>query len=268
MLLHRVLSAIVGIPVLLFALWYGQWPLLIIMGLITLTGVFELQRFWQKMGLKTWLPGMVVGGILFLLPAYLDSNSFTGLILTVIIIFNLFMLVIKYPGYSIKDVAATVSGAIYVGWLLSHLIFVRQLPDGFHYVVLLLAATWSTDTAAYFVGRIFGRRKLAPVLSPKKTVEGAVGGVAGSVLAAVLVGLLVPRTPEVTIYLYHYVLVGLLVGIIGQMGDLAESAMKRMAGIKDSGSIIPGHGGILDRFDSMLFTGSAVYYYVRMFIIS
>lgn len=263
MLLYRVLSAIVGIPVILAAFWYGGWPLLLAISAVTVAGILELQRFWQKLNIKSWLPGMILGSILFLVPAYLDSDRFTGLIFTFIFIINLIFLVCKFPEYGFTDIAATFGGAVYVGWLLSHLIFVQKLPEGFHFVVLLLVATWSTDTAAYFVGMNLGRRKLAPVLSPKKTVEGAAGGVAGSILAALLVGLLAPRMA-----VYHYVILGLLVGIIGQVGDLFESALKRMAGIKDSGAIIPGHGGVLDRFDSLLFTGPAVYYYVRMFIIS
>lgn len=263
MLLYRVLSAIVGIPIFLAVFWYGRWPLLLTIGIITIAGILELQRFWQKLGIKSWLPGMILGGILFLIPAYLGSERFTGLIFTFILILNLFYLVIKYPGYSFTDIAANFGGTVYVGWLLSHLIFVQKLPEGFHYVILLLATTWSTDTAAYFIGMNLGRRKLAPELSPKKTVEGSAGGVAGSVLAALLVGLVAPGMA-----LYHYIIIGLLVGIIGQVGDLLESALKRQAGIKDSGNIIPGHGGVLDRFDSMFFTGPAVYYYIRMFIIS
>jgi len=263
MLLYRVISAIIGIPVFLAAFWSGGLILLAVVGIVTVMGIMEFQRFCRHLDVKSWLPGMIIGGILLLLPAYLDSNRYTGLIFTFIIVINLTYLIIKYPGCSFTDVAATFSGSVYVGWLLSHLIFVRQLPEGFHFVALLLAATWSTDTAAYFVGRSFGRRKLAPVLSPKKTVEGSAGGLAGSILAAVTVGLVSPKMA-----VYHYVLVGVIVGSIGQVGDLVESALKRLAGLKDSGSIIPGHGGVLDRFDSLLFTGPAVYYYVLMFIIS
>lgn len=263
MLLYRVLSAIVGIPVFLAIFWYGRWPLLLAVSILVIAGILELQRFWEKLNIKSWLPGMILGGILFLIPAYLDSGRFTGLIFTFVFLLNLFYLVVKYPGYSFTDAAANFGGAVYVGWLLSHLVFIRQLPDGFHYVILLLAATWSTDTAAYFVGMNLGRHKLAPTLSPKKTIEGAAGGAAGSILAALLVGLLAPQMA-----LYHYILIGLLVGLIGLVGDLAESALKRMAGLKDSGAVIPGHGGVLDRFDSMLFTGPAVYYYLRLFIIN
>lgn len=263
MLLYRILSAIVGIPVFLAAFWYGRWPLLITIGIIIIAGILELYRFWQKLGIKSWLPGMILGGILFLIPAYLGSERFIGLIFTIILFLNLLYMVIKYPVYSFTDVAANFGGAVYVGWLLSHLIFLQKLPGGFHYAILLLATTWSTDTAAYFVGMNFGRRKLAPGLSPKKTVEGSLGGVAGSVLAALVVGLITPRMA-----FYNYIFVGLLVGVVGQVGDLFESALKRQAGIKDSGTIIPGHGGVLDRFDSMLFTAPVVYYYVQMFIIN
>jgi phosphatidate cytidylyltransferase len=128
--------------------------------------------------------------------------------------------------------------------------------------LILLAGTWAGDTAAYFVGKKLGRNKLAPRLSPGKTVEGALGGLAGSALGASLVNFFYPAASFSMI-----AILGLLVGVFGMLGDLFESSLKRTAGIKDTGVIIPGHGGVLDRFDSMIFTAPAAYYFVTLFIL-
>ena len=154
-------------------------------------------------------------------------------------------------------------GTLYVG-LLSYVYLLRMLPDGWIWLIFMLAGTWACDTSAYFVGKSFGKRKLAPVLSPKKTLEGALGGLLGSVLVSYLF----------SSYIYPFLsmpkmlLLGLMVGIAAEVGDLLESAFKREAGIKDSSRLIPGHGGILDRIDSALFTAPLVYYFVILFIIS
>lgn len=129
-------------------------------------------------------------------------------------------------------------------------------------MLLLLTATWASDTFAYFVGRAIGKHKLAPLLSPKKTVEGAVGGLLGAVLIGYLFGTFNPQLNMTAV-----ILLGVLIGIASLMGDLVESAFKRQAKVKDSSQIIPGHGGVLDRFDSLLLTAPLVYYVVKLFII-
>ncbi len=271
MLLYRVLSAFVGIPVFLYLVWYGGLPLLISILIITFLGILEINRLWDKMGIKMWLPGALVSSALFVTSAYfvedgvkysfaqLESGIVLGLAIFLSLIMNIFYLVKVYPSFTFTDLSATFFSSIYVGWLMSHIYLLSQTSSGFHFVLLVLAATWSTDTCAYFVGTNFGRHRLAPVLSPKKSVEGAVGGVAGSVIASVLVGYLSQHMPII-----NYVVVGLLAGTIGQIGDLAESALKRLAGVKDSGNVIPGHGGILDRFDSLILTAPVVYYFLRV----
>lgn len=268
MLLYRVLSALIGIPVLLYLVWYGGLPLLLFILIIVFLGILEINSLWNKMGIKLWLPGALVSGALLVASAYfskgitynfaqLDGGGVLGLVVFLVIILNVFYLVKSYPDFTFTDFSATFFSSVYVGWLMSHLFSLSQITDGFHFVLLVLAATWSTDTCAYFVGINFGRHRLAPVLSPKKSIEGAVGGVFGSVIASVLVGYLSQHMPII-----NYVVVGILAGTIGQVGDLAESALKRLAGVKDSGKIIPGHGGILDRFDSLLLTAPVVYYYL------
>lgn len=135
------------------------------------------------------------------------------------------------------------------------------MPNGLIWLVLVLVCTWSSDTLAYLVGRRWGKRRMAPELSPGKTLEGAVGGVLGSTIAAWVVVMSYSPLP-----LWPVLSLGFITGLAAQIGDLVESAIKRLAGIKDAGNLIPGHGGVLDRFDSMLFTAPLVYYYVVLIL--
>ena len=153
-----------------------------------------------------------------------------------------------------------VLGLIYLPLLLGHLVLLRQLPDGRGWVFLVLFAVMACDSLAYFVGVSFGKHKLYPAVSPKKSIEGSLGGLVGSCLGVWLAAaLFLPAFG-----LEHVILVGLLLGIVGQVGDLFESLLKRACGVKDSGGIFPGHGGILDRLDSLLFAFPLAYYLARL----
>lgn len=152
-------------------------------------------------------------------------------------------------------------GILYIGVTLGHLLLIRSLGEGIYCIFFLTIVTWCGDTGAYYVGRLWGRHKLAPVISPNKTIEGVVGG-----MALALLGAIVSRVwflPSLTFS--DCLMLGLILTGAGVLGDLVESAFKRSAGVKDSGQGIPGHGGMLDRLDSLLFTGPTFYYYV-MFV--
>jgi len=154
----------------------------------------------------------------------------------------------------------TIAGILYVGWLLSYLVALRGLDGGRNWVFLALFTTWASDTAAFFIGRKLGGHKLAPNISPGKTWEGTMGGIVGAIIMSILFFTSTPfRLP-----LVYWQVIGLsvLVSIFGQVGDLVESLLKRNMGVKDSGTLLPGHGGILDRMDSIIFAGIVVYYYV------
>jgi phosphatidate cytidylyltransferase len=156
-----------------------------------------------------------------------------------------------------RDVIAVgVTSLCYVGLLMGHAVSIQQLPEGPPLLIFLLAVTWAGETAAYAVGSLIGRHKLAPRISPSKTVEGAVAQILASIAAAWIARWLVPgwSGPEAGV-------AGLILGTVGQVGDLAESAIKRSVGAKDAGSIIPGHGGLLDRIDGLLFNTPALFYY-------
>jgi len=149
-------------------------------------------------------------------------------------------------------------GILYIGGLLSYLVALRGLDDGRSWVFLALLATSGSDTVAFFVGRAWGRHHLAPSISPGKTWEGAIAGVSGAIIISLILVILLD--PPVSYG--QAVLLGLLASIFGQLGDLVESWLKRKTGVKDSGKLLPGHGGVLDRIDSIIFSGIVVYYYV------
>ena len=157
----------------------------------------------------------------------------------------------------------TVAGILYMGWLLSHYVILRELDHGRELTLLVLFSIFACDTAAFFVGRTWGRHLMAPVISPKKTWEGAAAGFAAAIAAALaLRSLLNLGDWELPLSYVQTVVIGCLVGLVAHIGDLVESLIKRRAGAKDSGRLTPGHGGILDRIDSLVFTGAIVYYYV------
>lgn len=252
----------VGIPLIVLAVWYGGIPLLLLTGLIIMLGLREMTEMLARLGLKPSLWLALTGGLILTGGAYLYNNGYPGPTITIILFLHLTAIVFFYPSYSLQDAAGTLIGTLYLG-LLNYLYLLRTLPDGWIWLIFMLAGTWASDTAAYFVGKAFGRIKIAPVLSPKKTLEGAIGGILGSVLVGYLF-----------VFMYSFLdllkmlILGLLLGVAAGAGDLLESAFKRQAGIKDSSTLIPGHGGILDRFDSALFTAPLVYYFVMLFIIS
>jgi phosphatidate cytidylyltransferase len=159
---------------------------------------------------------------------------------------------------SVQSVAFTLLGVFYVGWLLSYVLLLRMLSDGPYYVFYIFGVVWLGDAAALMVGTVIGRHQLAPAISPRKTIEGAVGGLLGSLCGAILGGL----WPLGHFTLSQCLAVGGMLAILGQLGDLSESLLKRSAGVKDSGGLIPGHGGILDKVDGILFGAPALYYYV------
>jgi phosphatidate cytidylyltransferase len=166
-------------------------------------------------------------------------------------------------GRALVSWAWTLAGILYMGWMLGHYVALRELDQGKEWVIFVFFSTFACDTAAFFVGRAWGRRPLAPTISPGKTWEGAVGGFMAALAAAlILYTLLDVAGLSLPISYAQAVLLGCLIGLFAQIGDLSESLLKRRAGVKDSGSLIPGHGGILDRIDSLVFTGVVVYYCV------
>ncbi|MBM7623487.1 phosphatidate cytidylyltransferase [Sporohalobacter salinus] len=275
MLNKRVGSAIIGILLLYFILNVGGWLFLTAVLLLTALG---LNEFYELVAAKGITPNKVLGifsGMFLLLMVYLslkgiivEFNLYLGIIaiLYILLLSNLIKGDFKKSS-SILDTAVTLLGIIYVGGLFLYLILIYNfnfagVNIGKKLIWLPILVTWITDTLAYFTGLNFGRHKLAPNISPKKTIEGALGGLGGSILLVSLVGLWLPLD---FLDLKDRIILGALLGIASQLGDLVESAFKRDAQIKDSGDLIPGHGGVLDRFDSLLFVLPITYYYFQFF---
>ncbi|MFC2005001.1 phosphatidate cytidylyltransferase [Chloroflexota bacterium] len=273
MLKKRAITALWGIPLLAIAVWFEQ-PLPWFTILVAIWGVMAVFEFYRMVAASKALPLTYFGliwtllfilsrnsDLLALLKPHFDLNLLTPLLLTSVVVLPLIWLLLRWQ----KDGALAgwvwmVAGILYVGWLLSYLVALRDLDDGRNWIFLALFATFASDTAAFFTGRAFGRHKLAPDISPGKTWEGAIGGIFGAIIFSLF--FMLPTPLILPVNLWQVVLLGLLVSIFGQLGDLAESLFKRSMGVKDSGNLIPGHGGFLDRIDSVVFAGVVVYYYV------
>lgn len=194
----------------------------------------------------------------------MDFLKYTMLLLSVAI-FLMFCYAIIFLKYNFVDISATIFGFIYIPVFFSFIYLVRMKHGGEFLVWLIFITSWLSDTAAYYSGRFFGKHKLIPEISPKKTVEGAIGGLVGSLIGTVIFGFIISYF-HIHIPIYHYIILGLLAGAASQFGDLTASSIKRTCNIKDFGKLIPGHGGVLDRFDSILFAAFVVYYYITFVV--
>jgi phosphatidate cytidylyltransferase len=260
----RVIAAIVGVPLLLLSFYYGNLILLIaVIALITLA-LGEYTRLINRTGHTILIVPLLLNG--FVIPILnREQDIITAkYVLFFLALLTLLNFVLKFPRYKPADLALTFLGILYIVAGFSHILLIRSMANGFWLLTYIFLIIWSTDTGAYFTGMLLGRHKLASQLSPNKTWEGFIGGLVLSVLVVFLLFRFV-ELPDSAQLLY----IVPLISIVAQLGDLFESALKRFAGIKDTGNIIPGHGGILDRFDSALWAIPTAYYLVlfleRMF---
>jgi len=254
---------LIALPLLFAFLYYSTTGIFaLVAAVFSLVGLLEFNRMalLGERSAEQYL-GAVAGSLL-IIPLYLQRFDLllfflisTFILLALMSLFNLGPL-----DQLIYRLGWQVMGLIYLPLLLGHLVLLRQLPDGRGWVFLVLFAVMACDSLAYFVGSSFGKHKLYPSVSPKKSVEGGLGGLVGSCLGVWLAAVLfLPNFGAAQV-----IFVGLLIGIVGQIGDLFESLLKRACGVKDSGGIFPGHGGILDRLDSLLFAFPLAYYLARL----
>jgi len=277
--MSRIKTPLVAIPVLIVIIHWGAIPffLLVLAGIII--GLLEFYRLMEKRNYHPQKFLGVLGGFLLYLSFFLFQERFSGGIGGFIITVFLFMILIeailrKDVKFGVSSISVTLLGIFYISWLLSHLVLIRDLrPHGEALVYLLFVTTWCVDTGAYWAGISFGRHKLSPLISPNKSWEGAISGFLtgiGVVFGCrALLGLRFFTRLNLDLNFITPVeclLIGLLLGIGGQLGDLAESLIKRNAGVKDSSSLFPGHGGMLDKVDSLTFNAPLLYYYVRLFL--
>lgn len=272
-ILLRLLTALVGIPAIVALLYLGPWPFALLVLALALICQHEVYRLLEEGGLHPHrIPGLLIGALFVLQAAWRPALYVAAAVVVGVVACFPF-----YSGLSGKGGAAsgspgtrrlgaTLLGIAYPSTLWAFLIELRfanglAIDDrsAFWLTLAVFVIVWTADTLAFVAGRLFGRHPLAPEVSPKKTWAGAVGGVVGGVAAAALFQAL---AYEVTSW-GHMLVLGGIGGALGQLGDLAASRLKRLAGAKDSGSLLPGHGGVLDRFDAMLPVAAAIYLYLR-----
>lgn len=287
-MLMRFVSGIIGIPLLIVLVFIGEgFPFILGVAVLSIIGLYEFYRGIRKTGAdpQDWVG--LASALLFLFAARnrFDAKWFSmpG-VLTLFVIVTLVIELFRKDRAPIKNLGSTFLGAVYVGWLFSYLVALRSVIsvdingmhgplESFHLrwipwtitvgawlVLFVVFAAWASDTGAYLIGRKWGRHKLVPSLSPGKSWEGLFAGLASAVIMSLVMGL------PMGIPLRHIFALGFIIGITGLVGDLVESAIKRDIGLKDFGSILPGHGGILDRFDGLLFAAPIFYYYVTLFL--
>ena len=263
MLGQRYITAIIGIPFAVLVVYLGGFPFFAIISILSLIGMQEFFKMFlsSKLGFLrcfTYLAGIILQTAIFL------KLDFIPPLLLLLFLIGIIFFIIQFRRANLQDFALTVLGFFYVYGLFAYLILLRNsTPEGMWWVFLSLALIWSNDTGAYFTGRYFGKHKLHELVSPKKTIEGAIGGILLATIVAFLAGIFLPFLSYQEAFF-----LGILTSIIGILGDLWESGLKRVAGVKDSGSLLPGHGGVLDRFDSLLFAAPVVYYYIHGLIIN
>jgi phosphatidate cytidylyltransferase len=267
----RVAASVVFIPCFIIITGSGGYHFLLLIGAVIFVGMWEFYRMMEMKGIRPYKLIGIMSALILSWYVFLWNGVYANVFLTVALV-TLMCLEItrKEVKMATTHIATTILGVIYIGFLGSHLIMLREYPlrinldygYGASFVFLAFVVTWAGDTGAYIVGSAIGRRPLVPRISAKKTKEGSVGGL----LFAGGAALVARETFAPYLELWQAVVLGLLAGIVGQFGDLFESLIKRDADIKDTSEMIPGHGGVLDRFDSLLFTAPLIYYFIRFVV--
>lgn len=264
----RILSALLGVPVLIYVLIAGSKVLTVITTLVSIIALWEFYSVFKGGDIIPFQKIGILSGTIINLAAGAYGQVSLDYAIAVIITCTMvcFIVMVIQHRARIPDLGVTLIGLIYVSLFMSTLLLIYSMAQGPIIVWLVFIIAWLGDTCAYFIGINFGRHKLCPEISPHKSVEGSIGGLLGSVLGAVVFGFIVQRFYKLDIGTPRLIYIGLIGGTAAQLGDLAASLIKRYAKVKDFGNIIPGHGGVLDRFDSILFTAPVVYYIIKAFI--
>jgi len=262
MQLKRWITGIIALPFLIFFIAMGGAYFVVLIGVVCLLSMWEYSRIVSDAKGKAvsviMIAGVFVGALIILAASGSSSNLISGIIALNMILCGL----ISLPQYKtnphvLETIKKQVQGIIYIPLLLSFLILIRNQTDGMIWIFLILAVIFAGDTSAYYFGSYLGRHKLCPAVSPGKTIEGSVGGLAANLLVGSLVKLFfLPELPWAQSLLLFVVM-----GVVGQAGDLFESMLKRSSKVKDSGGLLPGHGGFLDRIDALLFAAPVAYFF-------
>lgn len=274
-MLSRIMVAIVGIPLLIYILYHGGFPLLLFINVIVGMGAYEFYNMAEMGGKKPHKVAGIIGALL--IPNVLFFNELgtlsidvTGLLaFFVIFLIGYRVLENKVENASV-DIGETVLGALYISVLFSHVILISFLPNGGKWLLTAQIMVWVCDSFAYFTGMAIGRKifnRGFSSISPKKSIEGSIGGTVFTIISLYLLEKYFNLLNNGELGMTNIVIIGIFISIIAQIGDLGESMFKREFKVKDSGSILKGHGGILDRFDSMLFVAPTVYYLLKFIVL-
>lgn len=272
MLISRVLVAVVLLPVGLALIIIGGTPYILLVVLFMGMASWEYVKLFRAGGLKpagVLIPG---GAVLIVIGRAVNGFESAPWIVSLLILASMAYHLVAYErgrDQAGTDFGVTLAGALYVGWLGAYLISLRNLPEGKWWMLMVLPAVWLADTGAYFIGRRFGRRRLSPRLSPKKSVEGYLGGIITATLGTYLLAALWATVAgaDTAISPWRGAVLGIILAVLTPLGDLGESMIKRQVGVKDSGNILLGHGGAFDRIDSWLWAGVIGYYVILWFFV-
>ena len=258
----RLISGIFLVLAALLTIISGGYVLFVTLLCVSLLGIQEL---YKAMGVHKDGVGLLelagyLGAILYYASLLLGFERYGMMAVLLGLVLLMFVYVFTYPKYEADQVMSAFFGIVYVAVMLSFIFLTRNLEGGKFLVWLIFLCSWGCDTCAYCVGVLIGKHKMAPKLSPKKSIEGGIGGLAGAALLGALYALAINKWGGASAGVGEYALICFVGGIISMIGDLAASAIKRNHEIKDYGKLIPGHGGILDRFDSVIFTAPVIYY--------
>lgn len=267
MLVKRMIVAIILIPIGVTLIYFGGWPLTLFIALLLGVAAWEFCNLFIKAGYAPATPLVVAGVVVLVIARLMFGFEYQDLILTVTVMATMCYHLVAYErgrDTSAMDFAISLGGLAYLGILGSHLISLRLLPDGLWWFMLIMPVAWLADAGAFFIGSRFGKHRIAPRLSPKKSWEGYVGGIIIGIPAGILFSSLWGlRSPAMT--LTRGLIVGVVLSVLPTLGDLGESMLKRQFGVKDSSNLLPGHGGILDRIDSWIWA-AAIGYYLVLFL--
>ncbi len=267
MLLQRFLVALILAPLALLITYLGGIYYLIVITIVLLIAAWECTRIMKKAGYEPATPVVLAGVLLLTMSKEFNHRLQVSWIITFLLLICAGYYALRFERArmeSIKDFGGTLIATLYIGWLGSYLILMRSMSGGMWWLYLVFLIVWTTDTASYFIGTQFGTHKLSPRLSPNKTWEGYFGGILAGVLAGIGFSLLLRRLgATVSFSPWAGSLLGLLLACTIPLGDLTGSMMKRMGGVKDSGNLFPGHGGMFDRIDTLLWAMPISYFFIN-----
>jgi phosphatidate cytidylyltransferase len=269
MLIKRTISALILLTISLFLIFTGGWIFTVGVALILAGTAWEFIDLFIKGGYHPNPYPVVLGTVVIISFMYLDNPIFTSLAYTFTVFSILLFSILNYGRYektAAFDLAIEMAALLFITYLGSYLIKIRFLPNGLFWIMISFIPAVIGDIGAYFAGSLFGKHKLAPNLSPNKTIEGYLGGVFSAILAGYILGL-ITNIYTTVITITASILIGCITGILSPLGDLSKSIFKRQFNRKNTGNIIPGHGGILDRIDTSLWAGPIAYYLIVFFFL-